>query len=79
MASVTHGKPGNFSRPRELLQKRTKERLLVTAKYLGFSDLHPRVTKDELIEMVTTDGALPEEEEEEEEELRGRAEEEDTE
>ena len=61
MAFVTHGKPGNNSRPRELLERRTKERLWLNAEYLGHSGVTARTTKSQLIEMITTDDALPSE------------------
>ena len=58
MATVYHGgNRGNQSRPRELLIKRSVDRLRTTAERMGF-EVHQRATKGEIIEMITTDEPL---------------------
>lgn len=60
MSKVSHGNPGNTSRPRELLERRTIERLKEMAVYHRV-DLPKRITKPKLIELLTTDPAIEEE------------------
>ena len=65
MATVYHpGSRGNQSRPRELLIKRSLDRLRATAHLMGF-DVRQRATKDEIIDLITTDKPLSVEVEEE--------------
>ena len=55
MATITHtGMESNKSRPRELLEGRSKDRLLEMAEHLGRSH-SSSLTKVELIEILTTD------------------------
>lgn len=66
MAKITHtSRDSNTSRPRELLERRTSERLLKTAEQLGIQ-VRKRITRGELIELLTTDDPIVEEVEEEE-------------
>ena len=66
MAMITHtGMESNKSRPRELLEGRSKDRLLEMAESLG-RDHNSRLTKAELIEILTTDDPIVEESSEEE-------------
>ena len=66
MTTVTHtGMESNKSRPRELLEGRSKDRLLEMAESLG-RDHNSRLTKAELIEILTTDDPIVEESSEEE-------------
>ena len=65
MATVTHhGSRGNQSRPRSLLEGRTIERLKEMAAHLGHGELHVRIKKEELVELLTTDIPIPAEVEE---------------
>jgi hypothetical protein len=65
MAKVIHyGSRGNQSRPRSLLEGRTIERLKEMAAYLGYGYLRVRISKKELIELLTTDKLIPAEVEE---------------
>ena len=56
---IQNSRKGNTSRPRELLQKRTQDRLLTAARHLGH-EVEDEATKEELIEMITTDGPASE-------------------
>ena len=65
MATVIHhGSRGDQSRPRELLERRSLIRLRTTAERMGF-DLRQRATKDEIIDLITTDAPISVEVEEE--------------
>lgn len=63
MATVFHhGNRGDQSRPRDLLIRRSLQRLKETAERMGF-EVRQRATKDEVIELITTDRPVEAEQE----------------